>query len=301
MINFSIIIPHKNIPDLLQRCLNSIPTRDDLEIIIVDDNSDSNVVSFDKFPGINRDNVKIFFTKEGKGAGYARNIGLKHATGKWLIFADADDYFTPEMPTLLDKYANNTSDVIYFYPVAADNISSKRVSTYQGLFDYSPEFLRFAYISPWGKFIKRNYVSKNGFTFDEIRWSNDALFMTQVGTTTNNVLITKEPLYCVEERDGSLTREYNKSNTELICRMKVDIKCYEYAESIGYKPSTDILLHRIQLIEKSRHFITLIRALHSLPESAYKVIKQRMTHQLNFKGTIYIHSLFILSHIVPRL
>lgn len=39
-INYSIIIPHKNIPHLLQRCLKSIPRRKDVQIIIVDDNSD---------------------------------------------------------------------------------------------------------------------------------------------------------------------------------------------------------------------------------------------------------------------
>ena len=40
MINYSIIIPHKNIPDLLQRCLDSIPRREDVQIID-DDNSNA--------------------------------------------------------------------------------------------------------------------------------------------------------------------------------------------------------------------------------------------------------------------
>lgn len=34
---YSIIIPHKNILKLLQRCLDSIPERDDVQVIIVDD------------------------------------------------------------------------------------------------------------------------------------------------------------------------------------------------------------------------------------------------------------------------
>ena len=38
-INYSIIIPHKNSAGLLQRCLDSIPQRDDIQIIIIDDNS----------------------------------------------------------------------------------------------------------------------------------------------------------------------------------------------------------------------------------------------------------------------
>ena len=32
---YSIIIPHKNIPDLLRRCLDSIPQRPDIQIIVV--------------------------------------------------------------------------------------------------------------------------------------------------------------------------------------------------------------------------------------------------------------------------
>jgi len=40
MINYSIIIPHKNIPHLLVRCLDSIPQREDVQIIVADDNSD---------------------------------------------------------------------------------------------------------------------------------------------------------------------------------------------------------------------------------------------------------------------
>ena len=58
-INFSIIIPTKNIPDLLQRCLESIPQRSDIEIIVVDDNSDREIVDVKNYPGTNNQQVKI--------------------------------------------------------------------------------------------------------------------------------------------------------------------------------------------------------------------------------------------------
>ena len=92
-INYSIIIPHRNIPLLLRRCLDSIQRRMDIQIIVVDDNSDPGQVDFEHFPGLDEPCVEVYFTKEGKGAGYARNIGLKHAKGKWLLFADADDFY----------------------------------------------------------------------------------------------------------------------------------------------------------------------------------------------------------------
>ena len=57
-INFSIIIPTKNILDLLQRCLESIPQRSDIEIIVVDDNSDREIVDVKNYPGTNNQQVK---------------------------------------------------------------------------------------------------------------------------------------------------------------------------------------------------------------------------------------------------
>jgi len=44
MYNYSIIIPHYNIPELLMRCLKSIPKRDDIQVIVVDDGSPDSFV-----------------------------------------------------------------------------------------------------------------------------------------------------------------------------------------------------------------------------------------------------------------
>ena len=113
-VNYSIIIPHHNIPKLLLRCLDSIPKRNDIQIIIVDDNSDTSIVNFKHFPGLKQENVEVYFTKEGKGAGYARNIGLKYAKGKWILFADADDFFSDQLDSILSDYVNYDSDLLFF-------------------------------------------------------------------------------------------------------------------------------------------------------------------------------------------
>src|SRR5690606_10038136 len=112
--NYSIIIPHKNIPKLLERCLWSIPRRDDLQIIVVDDNSDPALVDFTNFPGLNDPFVEVIFTKEGKGAGYARNVGVSKAKGRMLLFADADDFFNYCIYDVLEEYKDNDIDLIYF-------------------------------------------------------------------------------------------------------------------------------------------------------------------------------------------
>lgn len=88
-IRYSVIIPHKDIPDLLDRLLHSIPKREDVEIFVVDDNSDPQIMAGYK----ELEGVRYFYTRESCGAGYARNIALREARGEWLLFADADDYF----------------------------------------------------------------------------------------------------------------------------------------------------------------------------------------------------------------
>lgn len=87
---FSIIIPHKDIPDLLMRCLRSIPVSEDIQVIVVDDNSADADTYLDKCPELSRPYLEFVRTTKGKGAGYARNVGLDHAKGKWLLFADAE-------------------------------------------------------------------------------------------------------------------------------------------------------------------------------------------------------------------
>ena len=125
MFTFTVIIPHKNTPVLLQRCLDSIPLRDDLEVIVVDDDSDPAIVDFDHFPGKERKDTTVIFDKSGKGAGHARNIGLEHAKGKWLLFADADDYFYPEAFYELDKFKDSDYDIVYFYCNSRDGVTGE--------------------------------------------------------------------------------------------------------------------------------------------------------------------------------
>ena len=111
---YSIIIPHKEIPDLLMRCLRSIPVSEDIQVIVVDDNSADADTYLDTYPELSRPYLEFIRTKTGGGAGYARNVGLDHAKGKWILFADADDFFVEDMHDIISSYVDSEADVIYF-------------------------------------------------------------------------------------------------------------------------------------------------------------------------------------------
>ncbi|MDD2494938.1 MAG: glycosyltransferase family 2 protein [Tissierellia bacterium] len=235
-INYSVIIPHKNIPDLLERCLQSIPIREDIQVIVVDDNSDPDKVNFLEFPGLNRKNTEVYFTKEGKGAGYARNVGLTKAKGKWLIFSDADDYFNECFNDLLDKYLNIEVDLVIFQTnsidaVTLDQIESRGKSYNKWIkksFNYGEilEELRYKLHPPWGKFVSRKLVALYKIKFDEVYSSNDVMFSVLTGHYAEKILIDLNYLYCSTVRNGSL--EYSRSLKNIEPRFFVSIRHYKF-------------------------------------------------------------------------
>lgn len=111
---FSIIIPHYDIPDLLMRCLKSIPVSEEIQVIVVDDNSPDADTYLERYPELSRPYLEFIRTIKGGGAGYARNVGLDHAKGKWLLFADADDFYVDNMYEIITSYIGSKADVICF-------------------------------------------------------------------------------------------------------------------------------------------------------------------------------------------
>lgn len=238
-INYSIIIPHKNIPDLLQRCLDSIPRREDIQIIVVDDNSDSSKVDFNHFPGIGEKCVEVYFTKEGKGAGYARNIGLSYAKGKWLLFADADDYFLPELGDVLNTYAVKSTDIDVIY---LNSISLGKSTSYTNFglilnkamkelpMDDLTSFLRYSFGPPWCKLISHKYLQSKLICFDEVLKHNDTMFSLKVGYYARNILIDKRVVYSNVYRETSISNAKRKTGKDLLYSylQSLDVACDYY-------------------------------------------------------------------------
>lgn len=240
-LNYSIIIPHKDIPNLLQRCLDSIPVRDDVEVIVVDDNSDSRKVDFARFPRWKGKHYQYFLTKEGKGAGYARNVGLERAQGRWIVFADADDFFTEDIGTLLDEMADAKEDIVFFnyINVLSDNIT-KIVEERTGYRTYITTYLngdksefnlRTFFVAPWCKCVKKNLIEQHHIRFDEVRWGNDVYFAIQIGYFAKTIKVSGTIGYAVTSRTGQMTENMFQTAKEFRVRMEGNLKCDELLKS----------------------------------------------------------------------
>ena len=224
-VNYSIIIPHKNSPGLLKRCVDSIPERDDVQIVVVDDNSEEK-----KKPALlERKGLEIVLldASQSKGAGRARNIGLSKAKGKWLLFADADDFFSNKLPNILDSYINSPFDLIFFKTKGVDSDTlqptgrgdgyNKLVSNYLGNLFLSENELRFFHFVPWGKLIRRSIIEENEIKFEEIRYSNDMMFACKCGYYAKRIAASPLELYYITARTGSLVTQVSRESRE--CRL----------------------------------------------------------------------------------
>lgn len=230
---FSVIIPNKNNTKLLDRCLQSIPRRDDIQIIICDDNSDPSKMDFDNYPGSKDDRAEILFSKESKGAGHARNMGLSKAVGKWVLFADSDDFYEPNAFDIFEKYADSDYDIIYFNVISRDTNSLKRsnrdrnFSNYIDLYisgkDPNAENIRFRKWEPWNKMYRRTFLDKINIKFDEIPRCNDMHFTLFSGLLATKYMAIPEKLYCITTNYSSITKTKIVKEVfwySILCEMK---------------------------------------------------------------------------------
>lgn len=237
--NFTIIIPHKNIPILLQRCLDSIPHREDLQIIVVDDNSDPNKVDFSHFPGLDRPDCKVIFTKEGKGAGYARNVALREVDSKWVLFADADDFYSENLNEFLDKYKDSNFQTVYFYNDTVDTESLQPIDkdkfvenlVHEGEKLHNMDCLRYKAYAPWTKMTQLSLIKQHDIWFEEIPAANDSLFNVKVGHYAEFFDIFRKKVYIRTIRKGSLF--YSFEGKLLLSRLKCGYHVNTFLKECG--------------------------------------------------------------------
>lgn len=111
----SVIIPVYNVAKYLKECVESVLTQtfEDFEILLVDDGSTDNSGEIcDEFSLENK-KIKALHKKNG-GLSSARNYGMLHSTGKYIIFLDSDDYWMDKdiLSLLIEKAESENLDVV---------------------------------------------------------------------------------------------------------------------------------------------------------------------------------------------
>lgn len=288
----SIVIPHKNDMERLERLIQSIPKRNYIEIIVVDDHSNNFEDLQEKILSI--EHVKLFQNLSNvNSAGKARNIGIAESTGDFILFADSDDYFLQNFEEEINKYISQDFDIIYFRPELEEVINGKPDPI---LKMYDSYFNRKSYLNymklklnnnaPWSKLISRKYIVSNDFKFDEVKKNNDAYFSELIAINTDKITFSDIPIYNYTVHEGGLV----STNTEDAFLSNVWVQSRVF-ELLNTSYDEDILVKVVPQIQYMA-FKQTVEAIFR-----YKNIKIMMqvinTWKTNSKWHISFHYIFL--------
>lgn len=188
----SIIIPVYNAEKYLKQCIDSLLEQSfkDFEIICVDDGSKDKSCEILNSYAKNDERLCVI-TQKQQFAGVARNNGMKIATGKYLLFLDADDFFCSDMLEKIVQYAETEqTEILVFDAFLFDNTLGKVVKkewrqVKKNLFGEGIKSARgiadavfdFTTPAPWNKLFLREFVIKNNLQFQAIERTNDLFFV----------------------------------------------------------------------------------------------------------------------------
>lgn len=185
----SILIPLYNQEDLIQKCLDSIPKRSDIEIIVIDDCSTDNSFNIvkEKYP-----HVKLIKNPINLGVGLTRNRLLDVATGEYVFFLDSDDYIYPDV--FSDIVDNDLKNDIILKPMCERNDGHKWFSGVHR-----------------GDFVKRSFIGDTRHPNKRCNEDSDFKYMLKNKPGFNLRKVNKVVYHYNEPRLNSLTWNYRKS------------------------------------------------------------------------------------------
>src|SRR5574344_55837 len=245
MFTYSVSNPHYNSPDLLARMLKSIPERDDIQVIIVDDGSSAGNV--EKLKELSHKNLELILLPENQGGGFARNVGLSKATGKWFISVDADDYFSANAFDVFDEQIKNKKiEVLYFCvqilnellkPIVASHSIPPNVGVKNYLKTHSRNselFLRFGVTESWNKLVSMEFIKKNNICYENTRINIDVYYALCIGYTEHYFQVIDDVLYNIVHTSNSICRKKRDVEREWNFFMQV-VKRNSFYKIIGLR------------------------------------------------------------------
>lgn len=243
MASISVILPVFNGEDYILDTLDSILNQSftDFELICVDDGStDSSPQILEQVS--KRDPRVTVITQSNQGPGAARNKGLDHASGTYVVMLDADDRYDH---TLLEKLYNKAvavdADIVVtrssefedgtnrqheaWWTLNVCQIPNKEVFSSKDMRD----FIFTAFIGwPWDKLFKRSFIEEQGIRYPILQNSEDLYFVFLALAKAERISVIEEPLIQHRiGRSGSVSSSRAKAPLafyESICLLKNKLK-----------------------------------------------------------------------------
>lgn len=255
MFKISVIIPTYNAENYLEECIESVINqtmgfKENIQLILVDDCSKDKSFEIsckykDKYP----DNIEVRRLEKNSGAGgKPRNVGIKLAKGKYLMFSDADDFFTKDaFEIMYNAIKERKADFIISNWIYADEkgiswkkpvFDNERFENFKlSITDYNDSF----YVmnsSMCNKIFDRKFIVSNKITCLEDIPGEDTYFSMKAFLCAENVYYIKNITYYYRQRN---TR-YKQASVSWNCS-----KEFFQGMNIAYRKIYDLFVEKGQV------------------------------------------------------
>lgn len=213
-IKFSIIVPFYNVEEYIEKCVYSLLNQNcaNYEILLIDDGSQDK--SRELVEKIQEQNARIRIIAQcNKGLGGARNTGLLHAKGEYVIFIDSDDYVKENFLECIERLLLENKDVdILCYNVIEVDENGKKIRCLdmnEGLAGVqnvknNPTILLLN-PSACNKVYRREFFVNTKITFPEKTWYEDTATTRKLLLCADSIYFSNEAFYYYVQRQGSIT------------------------------------------------------------------------------------------------
>lgn len=221
----SIIVPIYNVEQYVDKCIQSIlnQTYQNLEIILVDDGATDCSGSIADSYAARDKRIKVFH-KENGGLSDARNYGLNHVTGDYILFVDSDDFIENIMcERLLTVAISSNADMVscnYYIYRGNDDISIHTMSVQDDKRAFTGmDMLRYYLLKTepfdlnvvWNKLFKSElFNGEVPVRFPKGRVQEDNFTIFRLFLNANTIVTVNNPLYYYVQRTGSIMANFSR-------------------------------------------------------------------------------------------
>lgn len=246
---FSVVIAAYNSDLWISKTINSLidqtlDFKKNIQIIIVNDASTDNTDQIcNRFKAKYPKNIKYIVNDENLGPSETRNIGLKHATGKYINFLDSDDYVTSTTFRAILNFFNEHEDVVDMVSIPIHFFGEKKgehilnfkydKNKVVNLFEH-PNHIQ---LSSSSCFFKREAIGDLKFN-SNISVSEDVVFINQMLLKNPNIGFCVGGKYYYRKREeksslidnSSIKKDYFNDRAKYYFKFLIDKSIEEYGE-----------------------------------------------------------------------
>lgn len=272
--DFSVIVPcWRGAVRFLPKLLDSIPNKSGIEIIVVD----NSIVSICREEVDSERDILLLHSAPDRHAGGSRNEGIAAARGRWLLFADADDYYTPDAFDIYYSMLETDAEIVYtgmggLYEDTGN--PSDRGDTYTRMVhqycmgELDEYTLRLNFSSPCCKMVSHDLVNRYNIRYDEIRAGNDAYFSLLTGYYAQKIAVVDKITYIATVNRGSLTKRLDYEVVR--SRLYSKLHCNEFLREKGFSNQQHSVMYALVEsrrfgLSKTWEFICMIVKFHQNP------------------------------------